>query len=497
MANHLPIQRRAIAQKTPEPKGSSKKPSVRVVVQPVDSHRFRYKSEGRWAGSIPGVNKKGNREGFPTIEISGCPEGKAVIVVSCVTKDSPYKTHPHGVVARELFMSEEEVKKGACKVVVELTGESTKVSFTNIGIHSCKHNEVKEVLETRRRLGVDPFGSGFDYGREPKRIDLNALRLCFQVFVMDEKDGIRLRLPPVVTSVIHDKKTQGELHITRLSHCTGPATGGTTVILLCKKVKPSDTTVVFVERGAGGGAVWEAAASDVSAHQHVAFCFTTPPYRHTDITQNVTVFVQLKRLSDNARSEPVEFVYTPARRENSPMESDMSHEQVSYNSAQSPLKQEPLPTEPKLLQPWPTDLPPMLGPSPQHQYQVQDVSWMDKSYVQLDQLPPSPSLQATSPHAPHLTTNYSLTSRGFGFSQARNLNPFTSHYDEYVYVPDNRSECNSVSPIFAKSPDLNTEQAEEMQISLEKFSGILEEQISDHLSELSLKEFVGGDLPEI
>lgn len=70
-----------------------------------------------------------------------------------------YRTHPHGVVARELYMSDDEVKKGACKVVVELTGESTKVPFTNIGIHSCKHNEVKEVLETRRKLGVDPFNS--------------------------------------------------------------------------------------------------------------------------------------------------------------------------------------------------------------------------------------------------------------------------------------------------------------------------------------------------
>ncbi|XP_013176398.1 PREDICTED: embryonic polarity protein dorsal-like isoform X1 [Papilio xuthus] len=510
MANQLSISRRTALQ-TSELKKRSKKPSVRVIVQPVDSHRFRYKSEGRWAGSIPGVNKKGNKEGYPTIEISGCPDGKAAILVSCVTKDSPYKTHPHGVVAREMYLSEEEVRKGACKVVVELTGESTKVSFNNIGIHSCKQNEVKEVLETRRSLGVDPFGSGFDYCREPKSIDLNALRLCFQVFVMDKKDNIRLRLPPVVTNVIHDKKTQGELQIVRLSCQESPATGGRFVILLCKKVKPSDTTVVFVQ----GSEDWEVAASDISSHQHVAFCFNTPPYRHTDITTNVTVSVQLKRLSDNARSEPVQFVYTPPRtvdkkkytekkplsawlqNANLPMESESSPEQVRYTPAQSPMEQEQFPTETKHLQPWPVDLPPMVGPSPhQLQYPVHDMSWMDRSYVQLEQLPHVPRLQ-TTPHAAHC--DYSITSRDPSLSPARNLNPFFSHYEENVLIMDNRSECHSVSPIFAPSPDLNTGQGEveEMQVSLEKFSGLLEEPISDHLNELSIKDFVGGDSPKI
>lgn len=52
--------------------------------------RFRYECEGRSAGSIPGANSTTDNKTYPTIQVMNYV-GRAVVVVSCVTKDFPYK----------------------------------------------------------------------------------------------------------------------------------------------------------------------------------------------------------------------------------------------------------------------------------------------------------------------------------------------------------------------------------------------------------------------
>lgn len=52
--------------------------------------RFRYECEGRSAGSIPGINSTVDLKTFPTIQVVNYT-GRAVVVVSCVTKDYPHK----------------------------------------------------------------------------------------------------------------------------------------------------------------------------------------------------------------------------------------------------------------------------------------------------------------------------------------------------------------------------------------------------------------------
>lgn len=51
--------------------------------------RFRYLSEGR-SGPLLGVNTTGHRKTYPSIKIVNYT-GKASVVVSCVTKDEPYR----------------------------------------------------------------------------------------------------------------------------------------------------------------------------------------------------------------------------------------------------------------------------------------------------------------------------------------------------------------------------------------------------------------------
>lgn len=82
------------------------------------------------------------------------------------------------------------------------------------------------------------FPAGFNHRNQPQSIDLNAVRLCFQVFIQDERTNrVRHSLQPVVSDIIYDKKALSDLIITRISHCSGYAKGDTEVILLCERVR--------------------------------------------------------------------------------------------------------------------------------------------------------------------------------------------------------------------------------------------------------------------
>lgn len=66
-------------------------PYIMIVEQPASKGlRFRYECEGRSAGSIPGANSTPENKTYPSIKIEG-HSGRAVVVVSCVTKDEPYR----------------------------------------------------------------------------------------------------------------------------------------------------------------------------------------------------------------------------------------------------------------------------------------------------------------------------------------------------------------------------------------------------------------------
>lgn len=47
--------------------------------------------------------------------------------------------------------------------------------------------------------------AGFAHKNQPQSIDLNAVRLCFQVFLEGQKGKFTLALKPVVSEAIYDK----------------------------------------------------------------------------------------------------------------------------------------------------------------------------------------------------------------------------------------------------------------------------------------------------
>lgn len=143
-----------------------------------------------------------------------------------------------------------------------------------------------------------------------KGIDVNSVRLAFQVFLLKEKPIVRL--PPVFSDAIYDKKANADLVIFRISDATSYPVGGKQIILLCEKVAKDDIMIRFYELK-DKEVVWEAygAFQMKDIHRQVAITFRTPKYRHTTISDPVDVLITLQRRSDGVESEPRSFQYIP------------------------------------------------------------------------------------------------------------------------------------------------------------------------------------------
>ncbi|GLH04793.1 Embryonic polarity protein dorsal [Gryllus bimaculatus] len=291
---------------------STPKPIVRIVEQPAPrALRFRYACEGRSAGSLPGVHSTPGARTVPEIEVLGLPDNiRAVALVSCVTRDAPYRPHPHAVVGGRGELGGIACHGGVC--VAALNG--SRLPLPHLGVQCVKRRDVEIALREREKLRIDPFQTGFDHRKNPSVIDLNSVRLCFQVFLEGEIKGkYTVPLDPVVSDPIYDKKATSELLICKMSDCSASVAGGREIILLCEKVAKDDIEVRFFEQDVEGNVCWEAAGDFTPAHVHrqVAICLRTPRYCRLDVSVPVSAFVQLRRPSDGACSVPLPFELTP------------------------------------------------------------------------------------------------------------------------------------------------------------------------------------------
>ncbi|XP_075974587.1 embryonic polarity protein dorsal-like isoform X2 [Anticarsia gemmatalis] len=289
------------------------RPSVFITEQPARKARnFRYKSEGRAPGLIPGVHSTTDQKTYPAIKIVGY-SGPVTIVVSCVTKDLPYRPHPHNVV-----IGHEKRKAGACILETQVSAESNEIQFKNLGILCATKDHRVEELMKRQKNKIDPFRTGFAHIDDGSKICLNAVRLCFQVFIPDDQEGgkgeerpkCRRPLKPVVSEPVFDKKVKSDLIILDCSECSGPPKGGTKVILVCEKVTKDDK-VLFCWEGNSEFPYSEVPVTQPMVYKNMAVAFLTPPFKMTKITEPVIVQIVLESATDSSRSNPIEFKYVP------------------------------------------------------------------------------------------------------------------------------------------------------------------------------------------
>ncbi|XP_070285381.1 proto-oncogene c-Rel isoform X1 [Myotis yumanensis] len=274
-------------------------PYIEIIEQPRQrGMRFRYKCEGRSAGSIPGEHSTDNNRTYPSIQIKNC-YGKGKVRITLVTKNDPFKPHPHDLVGKDCRDGYYEAEFGQ---------ERRPLFFQNLGIRCVKKKEVKEAIISRIRAGINPFNVPEPQLLDTEDCDLNVVRLCFQVFLYDEHGNLTTTLPPVVSNPIYDNRAPNtaELRICRVNKNCGSVRGGDEIFLLCDKVQKDDIEVRFALND------WEAKGifSQADVHRQVAIVFKTPPYCKV-ITEPVTVKMQLRRPSDQEVSESMDFRYLP------------------------------------------------------------------------------------------------------------------------------------------------------------------------------------------
>ncbi|CAJ1059386.1 LOW QUALITY PROTEIN: nuclear factor NF-kappa-B p105 subunit [Xyrichtys novacula] len=311
-------------------------PFLQIIEQPKQrGFRFRYGCEGPSHGGLPGASSEKNRKTYPTVKITNY-QGPARVVVQLVTAlTAPPQLHAHSLVGKQC-------DKGIC--VADLQPKDSTISFPNLGILHVTKKNVAKTLEERM---VEAFRMGHNCGvsihpeidalqgevRVPrdltdhqrslmssvaalqaKEMDLSVVRLMFTAFLPDSDGGFSRRLEPVVSEPIYDSKAPNasNLKIVRMDRTAGCVSGGEEVYLLCDKVQKDDIQVRFYEED-DSGPTWEALGdfSPTDVHRQFAIVFKTPKYRDQNLQKPTSVFVQLKRKSDNETSEPKPFTYHP------------------------------------------------------------------------------------------------------------------------------------------------------------------------------------------
>ncbi|XP_074087157.1 transcription factor p65 [Macrotis lagotis] len=272
-------------------------PFVEIIEQPKQrGMRFRYKCEGRSAGSIPGERSTDTTKTHPTIKVNGYT-GPGTVRISLVTKEPPHRPHPHELVGKDC-------RDGFYEA--DLSPDHCIHSFQNLGIQCVKKRDLEQAIAHRMQTNNNPFNVPLEEQRGD--YDLNAVRLCFQVTIRDPA-GRPLVLPPVLSHPIYDNRAPNtaELKICRVNRNSGSCLGGDEIFLLCDKVQKEDIEVCFTGPG------WEARGSfsQADVHRQVAIVFRTPPYAEPALQAPVRVHMQLRRPSDRELSEPMEFQYLP------------------------------------------------------------------------------------------------------------------------------------------------------------------------------------------
>lgn len=273
-------------------------PHVEIIEQPKSrGMRFRYKCEGRSAGSIPGEKSNDTTKTHPAIRVHNY-SGPVRVRISLVTKNQPHKPHPHELVGKDC-------KHGYYEADLQ---ERRIHSFQNLGIQCVKKKDVGEAVSCRLQTQNNPFKVPEAKIWE-EEYDLNAVRLCFQVSIT-LNSGDLFPLEPVVSQPIYDNRAPNtaELKICRVNRNSGSCRGGDEIFLLCDKVQKEDIEVRFFMDS------WESKGSfsQADVHRQVAIVFRTPPYCDANLTEPLRVKMQLRRPSDREVSEPMDFQYLPA-----------------------------------------------------------------------------------------------------------------------------------------------------------------------------------------
>lgn len=135
----------------------NKKGHVRIIEQPAESsHRFRYESEQRFNKAISGCSSTEKNQTYPKIEIRDYT-GEVCVIISCVTKNEPYRQHPHKIFSTN---SEAKMKYGIYSHKTFINGQQ-QIVYDDIGIMFVKRADAANSLKERKTKRINPFDSKY------------------------------------------------------------------------------------------------------------------------------------------------------------------------------------------------------------------------------------------------------------------------------------------------------------------------------------------------
>ncbi|KAJ1519398.1 hypothetical protein ONE63_004690 [Megalurothrips usitatus] len=273
---------------------------VRILEEPFPRAKFRYEAE-LLGPTIKGARATAYTKTFPKIQVSE-HRGAVVVVISCVTRYAPHRPHPHSLVGAGC---EDGVYRRRL-----VCGDDGVLEFPGLRVIRTKRRQLADKLRLRSTYNVDPFMTGFGHQDHVEDIDVDVVRLCFQVFLGDHNEP----LPPVVSQPIFDG-ARPPLRIHALSQPGASVAGHHHMMLLCGRVREREVPEVWFYEEADGVHTWSARADVLAVHNNTAIAILTPAFRTVQTSEPVQVFVQL-RYADAPRmaSEPWPFTLLPASR---------------------------------------------------------------------------------------------------------------------------------------------------------------------------------------
>ncbi|RWS29037.1 nuclear factor NF-kappa-B p105 subunit-like protein [Leptotrombidium deliense] len=296
-------------------------PYLRLIEQPTNRIRYRYKSEKGSHGGLTGENSTQTKKTYPMVRLENCRSSRQILVkASLYTNEDHPKPHIHKLMGK--YCNED----GICIVPL---GENNTAIFQNLGILFVGKKEVPEIL-FRQKLEQERVHRALneelnfseaerqklkeEAEREAKRINLNSVKICFQAFEINNDLHYPISEAIFSRPVANQKSPDsGELKIVRMDKYSGVCTGDEEVFLLCEKVNKKEIKIRFFETDNDGSVLWEAFGNftEADVHHQVAIVFRTPPYRDQNIENAVQVYVQLFRPKDSEYSESRPFTYKP------------------------------------------------------------------------------------------------------------------------------------------------------------------------------------------
>lgn len=307
-------------------------PYIKILEQPVDRFRFRYKSEMSGThGSLNGKSSdRSRKQTFPCVELVNYHK-PAVIRCSLYQYGKEDMAHTRQLHAHRLVKKQgtDEIDDPHDIQVNAETGFTA--NFHSMGIiHTAKKFIVPELVRKNTILKREDIARTEHKYRsltkkeeleikllaekESKCINLNVVCLRFDAYEVINNIYYPI-CTPVYTHGINNLKSAltGDLKIVRMDHCTSTCRGGREIFILVEKVTKKNVKVRFFELDDEDNEVWSdyGRFSDLDVHHQYAIVFKTPPYKRMDIEHQVRVYIELQRPSDGARSEPKDFAFTP------------------------------------------------------------------------------------------------------------------------------------------------------------------------------------------